>query len=238
MKLFKLIVAPMTTIVLALATTAANAATYQSFLTLSDPSAHLGSGPYGIVTLTEGGSGTGAYVDVNVDLYNGSRFVQTSGFDGDKHNAFVWNLTNSPAGTVTIQAPVDTFTVDSTVPDENTPFGFFTNGILCCNKNGASAAEDPPLNFRVTDTNGITVLGVGGSWVGSTVTWGAGDRFATNTGGFLFSADIVTTSGFTGNVASSAIASPIPEPETYAMLLAGLGLLGLMGRRRKQRLAA
>ena len=30
-----------------------------------------------------------------------------------------------------------------------------------------------------------------------------------------------------------AIGSPIPEPETYAMLLAGLGLLGFIARRRK-----
>jgi hypothetical protein len=30
-------------------------------------------------------------------------------------------------------------------------------------------------------------------------------------------------------------AAPIPEPETYAMLLAGLGLLGIAARRRKQR---
>jgi hypothetical protein len=35
-----------------------------------------------------------------------------------------------------------------------------------------------------------------------------------------------------------AFISAIPEPETYAMLLAGLGLLGLMGRRRKQKDAA
>jgi len=27
----------------------------------------------------------------------------------------------------------------------------------------------------------------------------------------------------------------VPEPETYAMLLAGLGLLGFMARRRKQK---
>lgn len=30
----------------------------------------------------------------------------------------------------------------------------------------------------------------------------------------------------------------IPEPETYAMMLAGLGLMGFMARRRKQKLAA
>ena len=28
---------------------------------------------------------------------------------------------------------------------------------------------------------------------------------------------------------------PIPEPETYAMLLAGLGLIGFAARRRKQK---
>jgi hypothetical protein len=28
--------------------------------------------------------------------------------------------------------------------------------------------------------------------------------------------------------------APVPEPETYAMLLAGLGLMGFVARRRKQ----
>lgn len=37
--------------------------------------------------------------------------------------------------------------------------------------------------------------------------------------------------GFTVGVAGIA---PIPEPETYAMLLAGLGLLGFIARRRKE----
>lgn len=34
------------------------------------------------------------------------------------------------------------------------------------------------------------------------------------------------------------ITSPVPEPETYAMLLAGLGFLGFMARRRKLKEAA
>jgi hypothetical protein len=34
-----------------------------------------------------------------------------------------------------------------------------------------------------------------------------------------------------------AVTAPVPEPETYAMLLAGLGLMGLAVRRRKNRLA-
>ena len=33
-------------------------------------------------------------------------------------------------------------------------------------------------------------------------------------------------------VTTGAVAAPVPEPETYAMLLAGLGLLGLGGRHR------
>lgn len=36
-------------------------------------------------------------------------------------------------------------------------------------------------------------------------------------------------------VRSGDVAAPIPEPETYAMMLAGLGLLGVAARRRKQK---
>lgn len=36
----------------------------------------------------------------------------------------------------------------------------------------------------------------------------------------------------------SNVTAPIPEPETYAMMLAGLGLLGFVARRRKQKAVA
>lgn len=61
---------------------------------------------------------------------------------------------------------------------------------------------------------------------------------------FSFVADSSSTllsfSGFAGNGAYGAaldnvrVTTPVPEPETYGMLLAGLGLLGLVARRKKQ----
>jgi hypothetical protein len=43
------------------------------------------------------------------------------------------------------------------------------------------------------------------------------------------------TDGSLGGVYSGAIAAAVPEPETYAMLLAGLGLMGALVRRRSMR---
>lgn len=47
----------------------------------------------------------------------------------------------------------------------------------------------------------------------------------------------ITTFNLTGDSLSNyrAYAAPVPEPETYAMLIAGLGLVGFMARRPKQK---
>ena len=43
------------------------------------------------------------------------------------------------------------------------------------------------------------------------------------------------TGGSAGGIYAGAIAAAVPEPETYAMLLAGLGLMGAVVRRRGMR---
>ncbi|HZT54606.1 MAG TPA: FxDxF family PEP-CTERM protein [Burkholderiaceae bacterium] len=43
----------------------------------------------------------------------------------------------------------------------------------------------------------------------------------------------VDAASYAGNLAM--VAAPVPEPEAYAMLIAGLGVLGFVARRRRQR---
>jgi hypothetical protein len=50
--------------------------------------------------------------------------------------------------------------------------------------------------------------------------------------------DGLSSSHYVLAVRDGDVAAPIPEPETYAMMLAGLGLLGFVARRRKQQSAA
>jgi len=59
-------------------------------------------------------------------------------------------------------------------------------------------------------------------------------RYDGTTGAFV---DTFVTAG-SGGLNGPSYVVPIPEPETYAMMLAGLGLLGFAARRRKHNEAA
>jgi hypothetical protein len=59
------------------------------------------------------------------------------------------------------------------------------------------------------------------------------DFIATKTSYFLKFLDI-TTSGQSSAIIDNITISAVPEPDTFAMLLAGLGLMGFVARRRKQ----
>ena len=83
-------------------------------------------------------------------------------------------------------------------------------------------------------------VGIDYSWVFD-ITMNNG-ALITNPLGDSVKARFVNSSGAkVGDLVSEGITltiTPIPEPETYAMLLAGLGLMGFVARRRQRKLAA
>ena len=75
------------------------------------------------------------------------------------------------------------------------------------------------------------------------------NRYALSNKAYTLKIDGVTKSAITGGIGvvsittldgttatlDARITSPVPEPETYAMLLAGLGLMGAVARRRSKK---
>lgn len=193
-------------IALAGAVAQVQAAPLTSFLTLSDPDAALGPGPYARVDITQGIDAN--TVDVVETLLTPYYLVLTGG----PHHSLTWNISGSE--TISITGAPSGFSLDA--PAINSPFGEFEYGLDCggC-AHGAPGSMPGPLSFSITSSVALDP-----------------SKFAVNGDGYLFSSDVINTAtGATGNAAS--LANPIPEPETYAMMLAGLGLMGFMARRRK-----
>ena len=117
------------------------------------------------------------------------------------------------------------------------------------NATGMIGAEDPFgfLPFLVTSTsfqaaetsNTVTSFGAGLGLVAGDVNGNFSHNFFSSTGGLspvdLFNGDpsMPLTLAFRGQIDTGGVI-PIPEPETYALMLAGLGALGMVARRRKR----
>jgi type IV pilus assembly protein PilY1 len=100
---------------------------------------------------------------------------------------------------------------------------FFTFGF------GALAAgESRTFNIyygaAATESAALSALGTVGAEVFSLGQSGAGGQITGSPATYIF--------GFSG-VGGTPVIPSVPEPETYAMLLAGLGLLGAAARRKK-----
>jgi len=97
-----------------------------------------------------------------------------------------------------------------------------------------------PVTFNFNTPFTILSSG-GGHWGGGTLTQNGNSVTGYEGNGLLQFNGTYTDIAFTTpnyeyyyGITVGGLTSPVPEPETYAMLLAGLGLIGFMARRRKQ----
>jgi PEP-CTERM motif len=190
----------------------------QTFVFNNGGSAFATPGNYGSVTLTQ----DGADVDFSVVLADGFNFVTTG--NQNSHSSFSFNASGvSVADIVSIQdaTPV-AGEYGVWTPAGNSPFGTFGFGVHCliCS-NGSRGQQADPLTFTVRNAT-------------------LSDFYSLSTGGnpnASFAADIIGWSTLTNATATGTVGvtvPAVPEAQTYVLMLAGLGAVGFMARRRRQ----
>lgn len=101
---------------------------------------------------------------------------------------------------------------------------------------GTGAYSFGPFNFTFFNPGNNVTVDFGAA--GNVLATPTGYSFAFNNvaaGTYLLSATGTNAFGATAvNATYSVSAVPVPEPETYAMLMAGLGVVGFMARRKKK----
>jgi hypothetical protein len=182
----------------------------------------------GVITLTQ----DGASVDVLVDLLPGYGFINTGG----PHTPFAFNIAGSQTGLsiTSFLQPVNgiyasgIFTLSTGGGFGATPFGTYGVAIESTAGNGSVNGYFGDLEFKLTRTGGL-----------STTDFVA--NILNNAPGYYFAADLsngTNTGSQAWNSEDVGInLTSVPEPETYAMMLAGLGLMGFVARRRKHKAA-
>ena len=118
--------------------------------------------------------------------------------------------------------------------------GVFTtpSGTVFSNATSWVAINGPALSFPTSPApTGDRVLSSPANWGGiatelpyTSGPWGS--RVGNSDAKWIWSSDLYSTDQAV-LFRTAVSVSPVPEPETYAMLLAGLGLLGLVARRKK-----
>jgi|KBSMisStandDraft_5_1062788.scaffolds.fasta_scaffold28865_5 hypothetical protein len=163
----------------------------------------------------------GSALGFTVTLFNGNKFVQT-GLDLTFGFNLVANATITYSGlSAGFNIPGGTSPLQSAGIYHENGTGDFDYGVIWGGgPGGGNADSNPVLSFTISGA-GLTLASL-----------------EQNGAGQFFAADILSgTTGFTGAVDASQALPPtsVPEPETYAMLLAGLGMMGFIARRRKHR---
>ncbi len=127
----------------------------------------------------------------------------------------------------------------------STPFEEHANFYVPTSSNGSGVANTYAVTFfgvNLVDITGLTVNVWDGVHPNGTTNFAtfSGNNITTSFGTLAagqYHLDITGTIGpdaYGGQYSVALSATPVPEPETYAMFLAGLGLMGFMARRRSK----
>lgn len=196
-------------------------------LTLScsgDPCTGSNAGQnYGTVSFSNGAAG---HIIVTVQLAAGYKF--DTGNTSSTAYAIEWNVTGSPALTVTVNGSnAGDFTQQNMTAGTHlfvaNPFSKNAN-----NCNGANAAGC--FNYAISHTSGTDTSLV------FDITKSGGlllSDFAATTNGYYFASRIISTAPDSIAFFAAANASPVPEPQTWLLMIAGLGVF--IALRRKYR---
>lgn len=194
----------------------ANATVYN--LTVDGSSGQsLGAGPYGSITLTQDANGTS--LDISETINAGFEFNGGN----SNHPALAFSLIGDPTITISqLTAGFDSSSVNTapSTPPFNAGFDY---QITC---SSCATGWHPPgittLSFVVSDSGKLTPSSL------SSISYDGQNIF--------FSTDIVNAYGSTGN-AGATLASAVPEPSTWAMLILGFCGLGFIASRKKSKSA-
>lgn len=157
-------------------------------------------------------------------LYSSDVFSSVSLTNGGKRNT---TAEVSVDATLSLYRPDNTLVAPAVTANLYNESVFLTKGQTIVN--AASGSKTLTLNALLTSTSDFALF-TGTGLISSPFSVVATSNSSSTSG---LSADFTTTANGYGKVTYTFTAAPVPEPETYAMLLAGLALVGVVARRRK-----
>ncbi len=170
--------------------------------------------------------GVDTFAGFNIDGTTSSPITRSAG-------AYSYTATASTSTFYGAGSTADTW-LSTNLAEDSIQFSGFTTGVNAIGANffgsniaGAFAAGD--VTLTAVDSMGTTSIQV---ITGATTTSFLG-FVSTGTISMLTLSAVQTVSPLWPTVNNLTLAAPVPEPETYALMLAGLGVIGFMARRRR-----
>ncbi|KQV94859.1 hypothetical protein ASC91_26660 [Pelomonas sp. Root1237] len=155
-------------------------------------------------------------------------------------------------GTVSVIFDDDTFSMKVNVTFSNLTGSVTASHIHCCTAaagGGSAGVATPVPSFPAFPSGAGVMSGTYSMTFDMTQTSSWNPAFVTANGGNVSSAfaafatgladgkaylNIHSTLSTGGEIRTFLVAAPVPEPETYALMLGGLGALALLARRRRR----